>query len=131
MWSVFCFGQEALEQQQLVIGKKALVVEVANTDEQRQKGLMGRHFLAENQGMLFVFDGAEIPCFWMKNTFIPLSLAFISSDARIVQIENLVPESQALVCARQPIKYALEVNQGWFIRNNVQLMTRIAGISLP
>jgi len=89
-------------------------VEIADTPEKRSTGLMNRESLPEDRGMLFVFDREERVSFWMKNTSIPLSIAFISSDGRIRQIEDMEPFSLASVPSRRSVLYALEVNRGWF-----------------
>ncbi|RLW69130.1 MAG: hypothetical protein B6D68_02525 [spirochete symbiont of Stewartia floridana] len=91
-----------------------LQVEIADTQELRAAGLMNRRSLAENHGMLFVFESETRPSFWMKNTSIPLSLAFISSDGTIRQIEHLSPHSLMSVVSKRYVRYALEVNHGWF-----------------
>lgn len=97
-----------------------LVVEVADTQESRNQGLMFRRSMKENHGMLFVFDYESQVSFWMKNTRIPLSIAFIAADGTIRQIEDMEPENLSSVAAERNVLYALEVNQGWFDRNGVE-----------
>jgi uncharacterized membrane protein (UPF0127 family) len=91
-----------------------LTVEIADTRETRSEGLMFRRSMAENHGMLFIFEYEHLASFWMKNTTIPLSIAFIAADGTIRQIEDMEPESLSSVASRRNILYALEVNQGWF-----------------
>lgn len=121
------------DKQQLSINGISLQAEVAVTDEQRQQGLMYRHELVKGNGMLFVMDEDSQPCFWMKNTSIPLSLAYINRDYRIVQIEKLQPNDTSFICANQLIKYALEVPQGWFNERGIKVGMTVKGIdhSIP
>src|SRR5215204_3063635 len=89
-------------------------VEIADTPEERQTGLMGRSALAEEGGMLFVFDQEQILAFWMKDTVIPLSIAYIDADGRIVDIQDMQPLDETSHPSAEPARYALEVNQGFF-----------------
>jgi hypothetical protein len=100
----------------LVSGSLSISVEVAKNDEERSRGLMFRTKLAEGKGMFFVFDADERPSFWMKNTSIPLSLAFIASDGSITQILDLVPFSTEARPSERFVRYALEVPRGWFAK---------------
>lgn len=108
--------------QRIVIGKNNLFVEVVQTDEERMKGLMFREELPEDQGMLFVFEFSRIQSFWMRNTFIPLDIAFIDAEGKIVDIQHMEPidESKSYVSAA-PALYVLEVNAGWFKRHGVKV----------
>ncbi|MDL2321275.1 DUF192 domain-containing protein [Desulfosarcina sp. OttesenSCG-928-B08] len=94
-------------------------VEVAITPEDRARGLMHRNVLAEDAGMLFVFEKDQILSFWMKDTQIPLSIAFIAADGRILEIRDMEPESRELILSSAPARYALEMNQGWFEKNGI------------
>ncbi len=96
-------------------------VEIADTDEERQTGLMGRTALAEDAGMLFVFDVEQQLSFWMKDTLIPLSIAFIDSEGRIVDIQDMQPLDEAPHPSAAPAQYALEVNQGFFEARGIQV----------
>ncbi len=102
----------------------SLEVEVANTDYLRKAGLMGRSYLDMDKGMLFVFPEEDIQSFWMKNTRIPLSIAFIKTDGKIIQISKMVPDKWdgklANTASKEKVKYALEVNQGWFEKNGIR-----------
>jgi uncharacterized membrane protein (UPF0127 family) len=97
-----------------------VTVEIARTDEERAKGLMFRKQLPEGEGMLFVFDRDQQLSFWMKNTVIPLSIAFIASDGHIVEIKDMQPNDLSSVKSSRSVRYALEAPQGWFGRVNVR-----------
>lgn len=94
--------------------------ELANTHESRMRGLMFRESLALNAGMIFVFDHAQRQCFWMKNTPLPLSIAFIASDGRIVNIAHMEPRSEKTHCSNEPVAVALEMSQGWFASKGIK-----------
>ncbi len=110
----------------VVINAHILTVEVADTDKKRRKGLMGRSFLEQDAGMLFVFETPQIVSFWMKNTSIPLSIAFINEDYEIIQIEDMLPYDVVNIHkSKTNVRYALEVNQGWFDKNNIKIGDKI------
>lgn len=96
----------------LQVGGHVFWAEVAATPQQRERGLMGRTRLADDAGMLFVFEHKAPHCFWMKNTPLPLSIAFLADDGTIVNIESMQPHTLATHCARTGVRYALEVRQG-------------------
>ncbi len=96
-----------------------LTVEVARTTEQKRSGLMYRKTLPDDHGMLFVYDGDRKLSFWMKNTLVPLSLAFIAKDGTIKEIHHMTPESEKIVESNHSVRYALEVNQGYFKEKGV------------
>ncbi len=96
-------------------------VEIADTDAERQTGLSGRPTLAEDAGMLFVFDQEQPLSFWMKDTLIPLSIAYISTEGRIVDIQDMQPLDETPHPSAEPAQYALEVNQGFFEEHGVQV----------
>lgn len=104
----------------------SLEVEIVQDAESRQLGLMYREELAENRGMLFVFESTQILSFWMRNTFIPLDIAFINAAGAIVDIQRMQPldESKNYISAA-PALYALEVNAGWFEKNGVKVGSRV------
>lgn len=112
---------------QLDAGAHSLDVEVAATPEQRERGLMERTRLADDAGMLFVFEQKARHCFWMKNTPLPLSIAFIADDGTLVEIEDMQPLTTAPHCAQEAVRYALEVKQGGFASKGIQPGTRITG----
>lgn len=105
----------------LYIKGKEIRVEVAKTPEERALGLMGRKELGKEEGMLFIFEEEGYHSFWMKNTFIPLSIAFIDREGRIVNIMDMEPLSLRSHTPSRPILYALEMNQGWFSKHGVKV----------
>jgi uncharacterized membrane protein (UPF0127 family) len=105
---------QELERVRLTVGSAAFTVEVARTDAQRSRGLMHRRSLGSREGMLFVFDADQHLTFWMKDTLVPLSIAFLSSEGKILQIEDLEPLSQKVVRSRLSARYALELGRGAF-----------------
>lgn len=109
----------------LEIGEASLVVEVACDEPSRALGLMNRESLPETHGMLFVFRTLEKQNFWMKNTLIPLSIAFISDDGEILQIEHMKPKDLRGTGSKHRVRYALEVNKGWFERHGIGTGARI------
>lgn len=97
----------------------SLKVEIADTDEERQLGLMHRKQLPDGRGMLFVFPADQMMSFWMKNTLIPLSIAYISADGRILEMHDMRPQSLQPVRSARSARYALEVPVGWFAQNAI------------
>lgn len=112
----------------LTAGMNLIRAEVAARDADRQQGLMYREKMGANEGMVFVFEGPAQVCMWMKNTLIPLSVAFIDTTGTIVNIEDMQPQTTESHCARKPIRYALEMNQGWFRQKNIKPGMSIAGL---
>ncbi|MDH3519704.1 MAG: DUF192 domain-containing protein [Myxococcales bacterium] len=112
-------GSDALPVVSILVGQQRAVVEVAATPETRRVGLMHRESLPEERGMLFVFPQDRVLSFWMKDTRIPLSIAFARSDGVIVQIADMEPFSERSISSRGPVRYALEMNRGWFSRHGV------------
>jgi uncharacterized protein len=112
---------------QLQAGDHALQVEVADTPQQREIGLMSRTRLEDDAGMLFVFEQKAMHCFWMKNTLIPLSIAFLADDGTIVDIQDMQPQTLDFHCPRGPVRYTLEVPQGGFRSKGIRLGMRISG----
>ena len=109
-------------------GSGALEVEVAATQGQRAQGLMNRVSMPESRGMLFVYPSPAYFCMWMKNTKIPLSVAFIDAQGRVINITDMAPQTETNHCTAQNATYALEVNQGWFVRHGVSAGTQILGL---
>jgi uncharacterized protein len=112
----------------LTVGNHAITVEVASTPEQRATGLMNRFSLRPDQGMLFVFERAEVQAFWMKNTYIPLSIAFIDASGRIVNIEDMAPQTENSHWSKGPVQFALEMRKGWFAERGVRVGDRVDGV---
>lgn len=98
-----------------------LQVEIADTEAERQRGLMGRTALGENRGMLFVFESETTLSFWMKDTLIPLSVAYLDSEGRIIDIQDMQPLDETSHPSAEPAQYALEVNQGFFEEHGVEV----------
>jgi uncharacterized membrane protein (UPF0127 family) len=113
---------------QLNAGMHLIRAELVSDYATRAQGLMHRKSLAQNAGMLFVFDDPAVHCMWMKNTLIPLSVAFIDDRGAIVNIEDMEPHSEVSHCAAQPVRYALEMNRGWFASRGLRPGTRLGGI---
>ncbi len=111
----------ALRTGTLQVGSQSSTVEFASTPEQRQVGLMNRPALAQDAGMLFVFPDDQQRSFWMRNTLIPLSIAYIDAQFKILNIEDMQAlDDQTFHLSQGPARYALEVNQGWFANNNIK-----------
>jgi len=113
-------AQTILPMTKLKIGAHTIHAEVADTPGSREYGLMNRTSLPAEQGMLFVFEEPGIHCFWMRNTLIPLAIAFIQQDGKIVTIKEMQPQTETTHCPSQAIRYALEMNQGWFRKKGIE-----------
>ena len=101
--------------------------ELARTPMQTQTGMMFRQEMGANEAMLFVFDQPERRCFWMKNTLLPLSIAFIADDGSIVNLAAMQPKSEESHCSTQPVRFALEMNQGWFAKRGIKPGFKLKG----
>lgn len=113
---------------ELTVGMYRIQAEVAHTDPLRQRGLMFRKDMPEQQGMLFVFPQRATHCMWMRNTLLPLSVAFLDEDGRIINVEEMAPQTEINHCARQPARYALEMNRNWFKQRGLTAGMQIRGI---
>lgn len=109
----------------ITVGGHEVTVEVAESDAERKRGLMGRDSLPEDHGMLFVYSRPQTLSFWMRNTSIPLSIAYVARDGRIVDIQRMEPHTQEQHPSREPAMYALEMNRGWFEEHGVTVGDRI------
>ena len=105
----------------LYVKDKEIRVEVANTPEERGRGLMGRKELGDSEGMLFIFETEDYHSFWMKNTLIPLSIAFVDKEGRILRITDMKPMTLESHAPPKPVLYALEMKQGWFSAHGIQV----------
>lgn len=105
-----------------------LIAELAVTAAQRERGLMHRDALPDDHGMLFVYAAPERICMWMKNTRIPLSVAFLDGQGKIINIAEMQPKSLDIHCAARPARYALEMARGWFARRGISPGMRIRGL---
>lgn len=112
----------------LYIGMYRINVEVADDNAERQQGLMFRKSMPGNAGMLFVFPVAQPHCFWMKNTPLPLSIAFIDDAGHIINIEDMKPQTENSHCAAKPARYALEMNKGWFKEKGFKAGAKVDGL---
>ena len=120
--------QPTLRTTKLTAGIHVITAEIASTPQSRMIGLMMRERLAPNHGMVFIFEDKSQHCFWMRNTLIPLSIAFIDDDGTVVSIADMSPKSEASTCPQRPVRYALEMDQGWFAKRGVTAGTKISGL---
>jgi hypothetical protein len=120
--------QPPLPTVQLGAGMHLIRAEVADRDASRAMGLMHRTTLAPNSGMLFVFEQTVVHCMWMKNTPLPLSVAFIDERGAIVNIADMQPHTEVSHCAARPARFALEMAQGWFAERGIRAGTRLRGL---
>lgn len=111
-------------------GIHVIQAEVASTEAERERGLMYRKQMAANEGMVFVFEAPVETCMWMKNTFLPLSVAFLDAAGNIVNIEDMQPQTLDSHCSKKSVmvRYALEMNLGWFKQKNIKPGTMIEGL---
>lgn len=109
-------------------GMYVIQAQVAANEAERQQGLMFREKMAANEGMIFDFEAPASVCMWMKNTLIPLSVAFIDSNGKIINIEDMQPQTTNSHCAKKTVRYALEMNQGWFRQKNIKPGSVIDGL---
>ena len=120
-------GPQKLAAIRLQAGIHNISAELAITPEQRAIGLMNRSAMGTNEGMLFVFERAGQQCFWMKNTLIPLSIAFLADDGSVVNIDDMAPETLEGHCSTKPVRFVLEMNQGWFAKRGIKPGSRLRG----
>ena len=129
-WSCTAFAQEGpqnLPAIRLTAGIHNIQAQLAQTPDQRAIGLMNRSTMGTNEGMLFAFDSAATQCFWMKNTLLPLSIAFLTDNGTIVNIDDMKPQTLDSHCSKQPVRYVLEMNQGWFAKRGIKAGARLSG----
>jgi uncharacterized protein len=119
--------QSNLTRTLLKAGLHRIDAQVAQTPAERQTGLMWRKSMPGHEGMLFVFERAGVQCFWMKNTLIPLSAAFVADDGTIVNLADMQPQTETPHCSAKPVRYVLEMNQGWFAKRNIQAGFKLKG----
>ncbi|EHR72313.1 hypothetical protein BurJ1DRAFT_3506 [Burkholderiales bacterium JOSHI_001] len=111
----------------LSAGMHQIQAMVAATPSQRQTGLMYRKDMAQHEGMLFIFEQPTQQCFWMRNTLLPLSIAFIADDGTVVNTDEMKPQTDESHCSAKPVRFVLEMNQGWFDKKGVKPGAKIAG----
>jgi hypothetical protein len=119
--------QMNLGRTQLTAGMHLIDAQVAQTAQQRQIGLMYRREMPQHEGMLFVFEQPAIQCFWMKNTLLPLTAAFVADDGTIVNLVDMKPQTEDSHCSVKPVRYVLEMNQGWFAKKNLKAGVKLGG----
>jgi uncharacterized protein len=124
-------AEAPLKALQLKVAGHALRAEVAATVEQRMKGLMFREKLGANDGMLFVFDEPGYHAMWMKNTPLPLSVAFVDGEGRILNILDMEPHTLDQHMAAGPARFAIETNKGWFAQRRIKPGDKVAGLPKP
>jgi uncharacterized membrane protein (UPF0127 family) len=120
-------GPQKLSAIRLNAGIHNIEAEVARTPDERATGLMFRERMAANEGMLFAFEEPATQCFWMKNTLLPLSAAFIADDGTVVNIEDMAPKSLDSHCSTKPVRFVLEMNQGWFAKRGIKTGSKLSG----
>ena len=119
--------QMHLQRIRLSAGMHGIDAQVAATPEQRKIGLMQRKDMPQHEGMIFVFEQASQQCFWMKNTLLPLTAAFVADDGTIVNLADMKPQSTESHCSTQPVRYVLEMNKGWFTKKGIKPGSKLAG----
>lgn len=119
--------QTQLPRTTLKAGMHLIQAQVAQTPEQRSVGLMFRQEMPANEGMLFIFEQAATQCFWMKNTLLPLTAAFVADDGTVVNLADMKPQTLDSHCSDQPVRYVLEMHQGWFAKRGIQQGFRLSG----
>ena len=133
--AAFAFASFAASAQEITfktshvkVGPHALKVELATSEEQRERGLMFRKSLGRDDGMLFVFDEPAYQSMWMKNTLIPLSVAFLDAHGRILNVLDMQPQTLDTHTSAGPARYAIETNIGWFDRNKLKAGDQVTGL---
>jgi uncharacterized protein len=119
--------QSQLPRTQIGAGMHVIDAQVAQTPEQRSIGLMWRKDMATHEGMLFVFEQPAVQCFWMKNTLLPLTAAFVADDGRIVNLADMQPLNESSHCSKEPVRFVLEMHQGWFAKRGLKAGDKLRG----
>ncbi|OUM01833.1 DUF192 domain-containing protein [Variovorax sp. JS1663] len=119
--------QTQLPRVKLTAGMYQIDAQVAQTPEQHQIGLMFRKEMPQTEGMIFVFGQPATQCFWMRNTLLPLTAAFVADDGRIVNLADMKPMTDDSHCSEEPVRFVLEMNQGWFTRKNIKKGAKLGG----
>lgn len=120
-------AQSQLQRVRITAGMYQIDAQVAQTPRQREIGLMFRKEMPQAEGMVFVFEQPATQCFWMKNTLLPLTAAFVADDGRIVNLVDMQPMSEESHCSKEPVRYVLEMNQGWFAKKNIKAGAKLGG----
>jgi uncharacterized protein len=111
----------------LSAGMHQIDAQVAQTPDQRATGLMFRKEMPQHEGMLFAFEQPSVQCFWMKNTLLPLTAAFVADDGTVVNLADMEPQTTASHCSDKPVRYVLEMNRGWFAKKGIKPGMKLAG----
>ena len=119
--------QPKLPTTRLIAGMHVIQAEIAQAPEEQMVGMMFRREMGTNEGMLFVNADAGVRCFWMRNTLLPLSIAFIADDGTIVNLADMAPQSDHSHCSTKPVRFALEMNQGWFAKRGIAAGFKLRG----
>lgn len=119
--------QMDLRRVEITAGMHRIDAQVAASPQERQIGLMFRRDMPQHEGMLFVFEQPATQCFWMRNTPLPLTAAFVADDGTIVNLADMKPMSEESHCSARPVRFVLEMNQGWFARKGLKAGSRLAG----
>ncbi len=119
--------QMDLPRVKLSAGMHQIDAQVAATSEQRSTGLMFRKEMPQHEGMIFVFEQPSVQCFWMKNTLLPLTTAFVRDDGTIVNLADMKPQTTDSHCSSGPVRFVLEMNQGWFAKKGIKAGSRLTG----
>lgn len=119
--------QVQLPRTTLSIGMFQIDTQVAQAPEERQIGLMFRTQMPQAEGMLFIFETPSKQCFWMKNTLLPLTAAFVADDGSIVNFADMKPQTTETHCSVKPVRYVLEMNQGWFAKKGIKAGAKLTG----
>lgn len=116
-----------LQRVELTAGMHRIDAQVAQAPQERQTGLMHRKEMPQHEGMLFVFEQPAQQCFWMKNTLLPLTAAFVDDDGTIVNLADMKPQTLDSHCSAKPVRYVLEMNQGWFAKKGIKAGAKLGG----
>jgi len=138
LWLAMCFMASAsawsqedpqmnLQRIRIGAGMYQIDAQVALTPGEQQTGLMYRKEMPQQEGMLFVFSQPSTQCFWMKNTLLPLTAAFVADDGRIVNLVDMKPLTLDSHCSEEPVRFVLEMNQGWFAKKNIKKGSKLSG----
>ena len=130
VWGIAGHAQDSAQKLpavRLSVGMHLIHAELAQSPEERTIGLMFRKTMAANDGMLFAFEQAGQQCFWMKNTLLPLSAAFVADNGTVVNIEEMKPQTLDSHCSLKPVRFVLEMNEGWFAKRGIKPGSKLQG----
>ncbi|MEN9587032.1 MAG: hypothetical protein RIT15_607 [Pseudomonadota bacterium] len=120
--------QTHLQRAVLSLGMFQIDAQIAQTPEERQIGLMFRAQMPQAEGMIFIFEEPSKQCFWMKNTILPLTAAFIADDGTILNLADMKPQTTETHCSAKPVRFVLEMNQGWFAKKGIKAGSKLKGV---